>query len=812
MNNQPMLNASSELINQAEDELLLKGENYSQLAEKLTISTQLVDNFFNGEIIDIHTYNLICNHLGLEPNSSSETIPDIQEDNDISLSDLLEERNDINQDDYGDFGIDFGQDHDLYSDNQNIVIDQLPLDYTDIDVILPIIRQRISANLINQCDRLRIIDINTPLYLHDLYTEINLFNGLLSSQYLDHSLDDIDEPDRRLNQLILDNLSLTKISADQALDESKQILLVGGLGSGKTTLLKYWAIACITEQILPECLPIFVSLRSQNSVNDLQNPVAWLKQQLNNYGLSDELLSNHILEQLISQGRLLLLLDGLYDVPEMQRAEVARQILQFCDRYPDNRVVVTSRNPIYSHALESFLALEIAPFDSNQISIFVQKWFRINCLESPQKTTDLEQLLVKNPALREIAENPLFLTYLCNVFKNQKSIGTSFYREIIDLLLTTWEETKCLLVPPASELSTAQKLDLLSHVAIAALDRRGYIWKSDQLAKDFQACIIANKNIASNINHSQIIQELKWQHGLLTEPAKGIHTLSYAPILHDYLAAHRLAHSRPHIVQKYLLERIHLKHWHGAMIMSLSILPEAEQILLELKKRIDQSISKEPHLQAFLTWVDFQANQMHGIYKTVTIRALYLDIDLEKTRALDRARALDVSHTKSLERAKKRSMGIENTMNTEMDVDHAIHLAINLDLALYFSNHRVLELASALDPILNQGLQALRQELPNPHENRTKFAKWWQVKGLEWSKSFRSLIIQHRKGSQAWHFTEEQTRLLRIYHDANKLLINCLNNAEHISPLVKEQIESSLFLPLEVPKLASKSVSTSRAS
>lgn len=614
MNNPLMLKASYELIDQAQSELLIRGDSYLQLAEKLEIAIQLVDNFFKGEIVDIHTYKLICNHLGIEPISSSEVIPDVQANNDISLGDLNEESESevVNQDDYGDFGIDFGidleQEHDL--DEQDIVIEQLPSDYTDVAVILPIIRQRISANLINQCDRLRVIDVNSPLHLHDLYTEINVFNGLLSSQYLEHNLDGIDESNKYLNQFSHDNISLEKIAADQALDESKQILLVGGLGAGKTTLLKYWAIACITEQILPECLPIFVSLRSLNSVSDLQNPVVWLKQQLNNYGLSDELLSNHILEQLISQGRLLLLLDGLYDVPEMQRVEVAQQILQFCDRYPDNRVVVTSRNPIYSHILEPFLTLEIAPFDSHQISSFIKKWFHLTCPQEPQRTTDLEQLLVKNPSLREVAKNPLFLTYLCNVFKNKKSIAVSFYREIIDLLLTTWEETKCLLAPPNSELSTTQKLDLLSHVAIVAIDRQGYMWKSEQLVTDFQACIVANKNIASIINPNQIIQEFKWQHGLLTEPAKGLHTLSHAPILHDYLAAYRLAHSRPQIVQKYLLERMHLKHWHSVIVMALGILPQAEQILLELKKRIDQSISKEQHLQAFLTWIDFQSNHV----------------------------------------------------------------------------------------------------------------------------------------------------------------------------------------------------------
>ena len=142
-----------------------------------------------------------------------------------------------------------------------------------------------------------------------------------------------------------------------------------------------------------------------------------------------------------------------------------------------------------------------------------------------------------------------------------------------------------------------------------------------------------------------------------------------------------------------------------------------------------------------------------------------------------------------------RSLGIDNTMETEVDIDYTINLALNLDLALYFADHPVLELACILEPDLNRGLQFLRQKFPNPYKDREKFAKWWQAKGLDWSKKLRNLIVHHRKGSQEWKFSENQLATLRTYHDANKLLIECLNNAEYASQLVKGQIESSLLLP-----------------
>jgi predicted NACHT family NTPase len=793
-----MLRAPLDILSKAQDELSLRGSNPLQLASELGLAVQLVENFFNGEIVDRNTYNLICESLSISINSAEDLLLEKSIDNkdksklQINLDTLNNGNIAVNN-----TALKFNQDDDniIEKITQSLSDSLSIVEESGLDKLVQKIRKSISNSLIRQCDRLRIIDINMPLHLHDLYTEINVFTVLPSSQHLDLNEAFANVSPEQYDRFYLAKIRPSTIPANQALEESKQILLVGGLGSGKTTLLKYYAIACISGNILPEHLPIFLPLRSLVSLSDIGSPSIWLKHQIINYGLSNEFLDDKVLEQLLNQGRLLLLWDGLDDIPEIYHAEITQKISDFSDLYPKNLVVFATRNSIYGHILESFSTLEIAPFEESQITAFANKWFQSTCSQKPKKNEKFQQLLVANQPLAEIASNPLLLTYLCNVFNNCDSLKTNFYQEILNLLLNKWEQTKCLSGLSNRTLSTSQKLDLLSYVAIVSLDRHGYVWQNNQLEEDFQACIVASRNLSKlAIDHDQIVQILKWQHSLLVECAKGLYTLAHTT-LHDYLAAYRIANSNPIAAQQYLLERIYLKRWHGVIVMTVSISQQADRMLKMMKRKIDDLVSQDPQLQSFLTWVNQQSIQIQTPYKTVTIRALYLDIDLENTRSLDRARALDIAHSRSLERARTKAMGIDNTMETEVDIDYTINLALNLDLALYFANHPVIELACALEPDLHRGLQFLRQKFPDPYKNRETFAKWWQAKGLDWSKKLRNLIVQHRKSSQEWKFSENQLNLLRTYHDANKLLIECLNNAEYVSPLVKSQIESTLLLP-----------------
>jgi predicted NACHT family NTPase len=791
-----MLRVPSDILKKAQDEILLRGYTPLQLASELSLAVQLVENFLNGEIVDRNTYDLVCAKLNISVSPNQSVLPEKPiENRDTKNIQLTNANVSTNGNLIVNHTAPIDNSNNIENTNQNIINNSTVSLQTGLDESLQVIRRNISHALIRQCDRLRIIDINTPLYLHDLYTEINIFTVLPSSQHLDLNEAFANVSPEQYDRFYLDKLHPPTIPANQALEASKQILLVGGLGSGKTTLLKYWAMACIAGKILPNYLPIFLPLSSLVSFNDLSSPLLWLKQQTINYGLLDEFSDHKVLEQLLNQGRLLLLWDGLDDLPEIYHAEIARKILGFSDRYPKNRMVIATRNPIYSHILESFATLEIAPLEESQITTFAHKWFQTTCPDKPKKHEKFQQLLATNQPLAEIASNPLLLTYICTVFNSCDYLKPNFYQEILNLLLIKWEQTKCLSSSPKQILSTSQKLDLLSYIAIVSLDRHGYVWQNNELEDDFQDCMKASHSLSNlEIDRDQLLETLKWQHSLLIECAKGIYSLTHTT-LHDYLAAYRIANSTPSAAQKYLLERIYLRRWHGVIVMTVSISQQADRMLKMMKRKIDELVSQDPHLQSFLTWVNQQSIQMQTPYKAVTIRALYLDIDLENTRSLDRARALDIAHSRSLERARTKALGNENTMETEVDIDYTINLALNLDLALYFANHPVLELACSLEPDLHRGLQFLRQKFPDPYKNRDVFAKWWQAKGLDWSKKLRSLIVQHRKSSQEWQFSENQVKVLRTYHDANKLLIECLNNAEYVSPLVKSQIESALLLP-----------------
>jgi predicted NACHT family NTPase len=803
-----MLRAPSEAILKAKEELSSNGYTSLQLASELGIAVQLVDNFLNGEIVDRNTYNLVCDKLHI-PINSPEDQPPKKSDNlsDQDIADSKPVKNELTNghavpDKEMQVIANFNE-ISINSENNAPIEDEI--DYPQSNQFVQKIRRHISSALIRQCDRLRVIDINTPLYLHDLYTDIEVFTDLPSSQYLDLNETFPNIPPEQYDRFYLAKLNPSSIPANQALEEYNKLLVTGSLGAGKTTLLKYWALACITDQILSDYLPIFLPLRSLvdtgnfHGTNSLGNPFTWLKSQFTSYGLANEILDgasvDNLLEQLLSEGNFLLIWDGLDEISENYRTEIAYQILNFSDLYPKNRMVLATRNPISSHILESFKTIEVAPFQESQIAEFAGKWFQATCPQLPKKLDKFQQLLNTNQPLAEVAKNPLLLTHICTAFNSCEYLKPNFYQEILNLLLSKWEQTKCLPSSTNQSLSIAQKQDLLSYIAIVSLDRHGYVWQNNELEDDFQACIRASRNLANvAIDRDQLFQTLKWQHSLLIEQAKGVYSLCHTT-LHDYLAAYRIANSNPAAAQKYLLERMYLNRWHGVIVMTVSISQQADQMLQMMKRKIDELVIKDPHLQSFLSWVNQQSIQMKTPYKAVTIRALYLDIDLENTRSLDRARALDIAHSRSLERARTKALGFDNTMETDVDIDYTINLALNLDLALYFANHRILDLACILEPDLHKGLQFLRQKFPDPYKDREKFSKWWQAKGLDWSKKLRSLIVQHRKGSQEWQFSENQLKIMRTYHDANKLLVECLNNAEYVSPLVKNQIESTLLSP-----------------
>ena len=111
-----------------------------------------------------------------------------------------------------------------------------------------------------------------------------------------------------------------------------------------------------------------------------------------------------------------------------------------------------------------------------------------------------------------------------------------------------------------------------------------------------------------------------------------------------------------------------------------------------------------------------------------------------------------------------------------------------------------LSLDLSLDLELRRSLQELKDQLPDPspgNDDEVKsFQNWWQKNGQAWTKKLRAVMIKHRNIGHDWQFNDDQKQLLKQYHDANKLLVDCLNSKFYVSGSVLQEIENTLLLPV----------------
>jgi len=219
-------------------------------------------------------------------------------------------------------------------------------------------------------------------------------------------------PEDRSQSQSLENKPETKIERLEVLAgigkyvQQGNVLLVGKPGSGKSTVLQRfrWELALEALKKGDRPIPVLVQLRSDRSI--LEAICAEFRQ-------AKLRVCPEEVDDLLLDGRLLLLLDGVNEMPSQQR----RQDLQlFHDDNPDTPMIFTTRDLALGGSLGIEKQLEMCALTEAQMREFVHKHL-------PQHGDLLLQQL--GDRLREIAETPLLLEMMCKVFKNSGKIPQS---------------------------------------------------------------------------------------------------------------------------------------------------------------------------------------------------------------------------------------------------------------------------------------------------------------------------------------------------------------------------------------------------
>ncbi len=226
------------------------------------------------------------------------------------------------------------------------------------------------------------------------------------------------------------------LSPRQVPDLTHRWVVLGDPGAGKTTLLRHLAASLARERPAGR-VPVFDSLPR------LMRHREWLfdriERQLGRDGHRAKGLGA-VLEEAGREGRLVLLLDGLDEVPRDDRGDAECLLKDLSGRWPRAPIIVSSRPIGYRRPAHDYRELEVLPFDGERRREFLRRWFgrsgssRVARARADSAAASFET----DAALRDLAGNPLYLTLMALLIEKGTSLErhrTGLYDQVFQLLL-----------------------------------------------------------------------------------------------------------------------------------------------------------------------------------------------------------------------------------------------------------------------------------------------------------------------------------------------------------------------------------------
>jgi len=313
-------------------------------------------------------------------------------------------------------------------------------------------------------------------------------------------------------------LQQTPMTAMEAASMLPQLVLLGDPGSGKSTFVNFLALCLSGHLIDPdggwleqlekqgwtvgEKLPVVVTLRDFAQDAGGEKGTAGqlfdhIERQLAKWELIDAF---PVIKAALNEGRALVLLDGLDEVPDEKRDWLREALKNFMVRcHADNRYLITCRILSYGNPewrIPVVPEQTIAGFDEDKISHFIGAWYNalvvlkaIDPQTAQQRITDLTGGL-KHPHLGNIASNPMLLTVMAIVHNHTGALpreNARLYAHCVELLMLKWR--------PLSARSLLETLNVRED------DLYRMLWKIAYEAHDQQA----EREGAADISQADVI-------------------------------------------------------------------------------------------------------------------------------------------------------------------------------------------------------------------------------------------------------------------------------------------------------------------
>ncbi|WP_406198958.1 NACHT domain-containing protein [Streptomyces sp. NBC_01017] len=361
--------------------------------------------------------------------------------------------------------------------------------------------------------------------------------------------------------------------AEQALAGHERVLLRGVAGSGKTTLVQWLAVSTARQEELTGrlahlmgrvafVLPLRTLTRSGARLpvpNDFLSAVGCPVTGSQPPGWADRVLA---------AGRGVLLIDGVDEVPEEERARTRRWLADLLAAFPGNLWLVTSRPSAVRDdwlAGEGFTELTLSPMSRDNIAVFVRRWHESAGADPALGEALLSSMRTKQD-LGRLATNPLMCALICALHRERRGFlprgRKALYDAALSMLLERRDRERELTV----ELDEESQVELLQRLAYwlirngrAEMDRADAVHQLERLLPSMPY-------VAAQGPAEEILRHLLVRSGLLREPAVDAVDFVHRTF-QDYLGARAAVEERDFDV---LVAHAHMDQWEDVIRMAVA--------------------------------------------------------------------------------------------------------------------------------------------------------------------------------------------------------------------------------------------------
>ncbi len=384
----------------------------------------------------------------------------------------------------------------------------------------------------------------------------------------------------------------------EAVRRYHRFVVLGGPGVGKTTYLYHLTFMC-AQRRRPEVagyIPIFIRFREMlcqlEKLERLEDgfPQVFAENNFPN--------AAPFIEQQLREGRCLVLLDGLDELPRKEDHLRMIDLVQgFANRHVpaqqggerQNILVVSSRKYSYEHSsqLTGFEKTEVMEFDRPAIERFVHNWFA----EEEGTDSDLaDELLAElqgNKRFLELARNPLLLLLITNHYERERNLPdlrAELYRHCIRTRITRWNTIRG---THRGRFGENVKWRLLRELALYTFQQEKEGLLRQEVLLDWLDAFGENLRLPPDTTPQTLLEEVARTSGLIQEWAIGRYGFSHQT-LQEFFAAEAADRRGAEDGAALLEEHLDNPAWKEVILLYAGLADNAQPLLQRIAARARQ--------------------------------------------------------------------------------------------------------------------------------------------------------------------------------------------------------------------------------